>query len=414
VTVQPPGSAGPQARHALVLSGGGAEGAYEVGVVRALFEGASPATRKVPLVPGIYTGTSIGAYNAAFLAQDWAAGARAAIDLEEVWRRRIAASIRSCGNGIYRLRADPLRWVEPACAAHPLDNLATAAGDAAYFAFYGLTRSLNLLTGNDPVNVRLSELVDLSALFSSEPMRSLLAETIDLGRLAASPHELAIVATDWTAGGPVTFDKAQIAGRLGTDAIRASSAIPGIFPPVPLQGRLYADGSLRMNTPLRPAILAGADVLHVVYVDPDVADIPLPNLPNTLDTLYRVYVILVASHMNHDIFVVQLVNEDRILAERLRIGATDGRIAGLPLLERVMQRSRSGAPYRPLEIHRYRPKLPLSDLGGLLDFDARQVDGFIQQGYEDAVRHDCAAEQCILPPPPGGSASGTTMPIARS
>ncbi|HVR11195.1 MAG TPA: patatin-like phospholipase family protein [Thermoanaerobaculia bacterium] len=407
MTVEPPGPAAGEARHALVLSGGGAEGAYEVGVVRALFEGASPATRKLPLLPRIYTGTSIGAYNAAFRAQDWAAGARAAGDLDEVWRRRIASSIQSCGNGVYRLRADPLRWVEPGCAAHPLDNLAATAGDAAYFAFYGLTRGLNLLLGKDPVDVRLSELVDLSALFSSDPMRSLLAETIDLGRLAASPHELAIAATDWTTGRPVIFDKAQIAGPLGTDAIRASGAIPGIFPPVPLAGKLYADGALRMNTPLRPAIQAGADVLHVVYVDPDVADIPFPRLPNTLDTLYRVYVILVASHLNHDIFVAALVNEDRILAERLGIGANDGRLAGLPRLERVMQRARSGEPYRPLEIHRYRPRLPLSDLGGLLDFNARQVDGFIQQGYDDAVHHDCSAEQCILPPMPGGGAAGT-------
>src|SRR5258708_3986551 len=62
-------------RSALVLSAGGANGAYEGGVVRALFEGASPGTGRLPLAPRIFTGTSVGGYNAAVLAQHAAAGA---------------------------------------------------------------------------------------------------------------------------------------------------------------------------------------------------------------------------------------------------------------------------------------------------------------------------------------------------
>jgi predicted acylesterase/phospholipase RssA len=248
------------------------------------------------------------------------------------------------------------------------------------------------------VRVRLAELLDVSALFSTAPTTSLLDETIDLGRLAASPYELTVVATDWHAGVAVYFDKATIVARKDTEPIRASGAIPGIFPPVLLDGKPFVDGALRMNTPLKPAIAADADVLHVVYVDPDVADIPYPSLPNTLDTLYRTYVIVVASHVNHDIFVAQLINEDQELAERLRLTATDVRLAGLPILQGVVRRAETGEAYRPLEIHRYRPKLPLGGIAGLLDFDIRTVDRLISQGYEDAVHHDCRVEQCILPP----------------
>ena len=58
----------PPARSAIVLSGGGAKGAFEVGVLLALAEGRSAATGHRPLSTDIYTGTSVGAFNATFLA----------------------------------------------------------------------------------------------------------------------------------------------------------------------------------------------------------------------------------------------------------------------------------------------------------------------------------------------------------
>ena len=51
-------------KHAIILSGGGGYGAYEVGVLKALLTGKSPTTGFEPLVPDIMTGTSVGAYNA--------------------------------------------------------------------------------------------------------------------------------------------------------------------------------------------------------------------------------------------------------------------------------------------------------------------------------------------------------------
>jgi predicted acylesterase/phospholipase RssA len=400
------------ARHALVLSGGGANGAYEVGVVRALAEGASPATGFAPLAARIYSGTSVGAFNAAFLAQDWSSGRQAAGALDEVWRRQVADSVGSCGNGVYRLRGDPLRWVDPGCAVHPLNNLLVTAGDAAHFAVFGLVRGLNFLTAAEPLRVRLSDLVDISAFISESPFQALLKATIDLGGLARSPSELRVVATDWLAGKAVVFDKTDVVSRFGTDAIEASGAIPGIFPPVLLDGKPFVDGSLRMNSPLQPAIAAGADVLHVVYLDPDVVEVPLPNLPNTLDTFYRVYVILIATNVNRDVFTAALVNEDRELVGRLGMEATDPRLAGLTFLQAILRRRRTGRPYRPLVIHRYRPKLPLGNIAGLLDFRANRIDELIALGYDDAVHHDCGAEQCILPPAPAGPPGNVTAIIS--
>jgi len=371
-------------------------GAYEVGVVRALFEGASPATGGVPLAPRIFTGTSVGAYNAAFLAQSAGGGAGGARRLEEIWRQRVANTPTSCGNGVYRLRADPLRWLEPGCLAHPVDNLLATAGDAVFWARYGLVRGLNFLTADEPLRVRFAELFDFGAVFSEAPLLELIVDTLDLGRLAASPAELWVAATNWHLGDVRVFGKEQMLAGVGLAAVQASTAIPGIFPPVPIDGQPYVDGGLVMNTPIKPAIDAGADVLHVVYVDPRVADIPAPDLPNTADAFYRIYVIAIADHFHQDVGQAQLVNEDRELAARLGRAAGGG--PGLRRIQRVLEHQRRGEPYRPLIIHQYRPRLPLGGLEGLLDFRERHLDGLIAQGYADALEHDCADSQCVLPP----------------
>ena len=55
-------------RTAFVLSGGGATGAYEVGIMKALMNGESPVTGHKPPEVGSFVGTSVGAYNASFMA----------------------------------------------------------------------------------------------------------------------------------------------------------------------------------------------------------------------------------------------------------------------------------------------------------------------------------------------------------
>ena len=61
---------------------------------------------------------------------------------------------------------------------------------------------------------------------------------------------------------------------LGPRAILASAAIPGFFPPTEVGAQPFVDGGVVLNTPLLPAIDARADILHVIYMDPDVSNIP--------------------------------------------------------------------------------------------------------------------------------------------
>ncbi len=73
-------------RHAVVLSGGGAYGAYQLGCLRALFEGRSPSTNGQAVDPAIVTGTSAGALNGALLLSNETATPREALEyLDDIW-----------------------------------------------------------------------------------------------------------------------------------------------------------------------------------------------------------------------------------------------------------------------------------------------------------------------------------------
>ena len=392
----------PDARQALILSGGGAQGAFEIGVTKALFEGASPATGGRPLKPQVFTGNSVGSYNAAFLVQEGEPGLEAVRRLEEVWLRRIADTPESCGNGVYRLRGDPSRFLEPGCWGQPFTNLAEVGGDIAFWSGYALAYGTQFFRSDASLRIRLLEAFNLAALFSREPLEALLRETIDLRRLRASPSALAVSTSDWQNGRAVVFYKDQITSRLGTDAILASTAIPGVFPPVYLDGTPYVDGGILMNTPLRPAVTLGANVLHAIYLDPKVSAIPYPPLPNTLDTLYRFYAVLLAEQFNQDVRHAAIINEEILSL----LGTTAARGRDLPAVRArraTAVEARTGAlsspdkVYRPLEIHRYRPKTALGGTEDMLNFSLEHVANLIEMGYQNAVHHDCGEAQCALP-----------------
>ncbi len=394
--------------HALVLSGGGARGAYEIGVLKALFNGQSAGTAfQVPDIQ-IYTGTSVGSYNATFLAsRPELLPPQAIAELERIWRERIAGSPESCGNGVFELNGIPEQLFDAGCWLNPLQNLVSTAQDALFWARYGLVRGTAFATSDQPLSTRLFQTVDVSALFSLEPLRSLLHDTIPLEGLRASGDTLVVLASNWREGIPRVFSGPEIADQIGTDAILASAAVPGIFEPVEIDGTPYVDGGVLMNTPLRPAIRAGADVIHVIYVDPAIQEIPFPKLPDTMDSIYRLWVIATSAQMNRDILRAAEINREIALLQAAGHLDASGRIAReippalarvSPVIARIFARVQSR--FRKVTIHRYRPKSTLKGAEGFLDFRIGYIDELIGVGYEDALHHDCEESECVLPDRP--------------
>ncbi len=400
----PPRASG-ERRDGLVFSGGAAKGAYEVGVMKALFEGASPSTDRRPIAVDIYSGTSAGAYNAAFMVAN---GGPAVADLEvlraleRVWRERIADTPRSCGNGMYRIRGLPFQGLEAGCLLQPVEDAVSLAGDAAFFAGLFAAETARFFAVRDQTLFsRLLRSVDLGAFFSREPLRELLAETIDPRGLTAGPKKLTIVATDFLRGIPKLFSKLDVAGAVGLEAIAASTAVPGLFSPIEIDGVPYVDGGVTLNTPVLPVLSDGANVVHVVFLDPRIQEIPFPEVPSTLDTIHRLYVIMVADNFKSNLQAARYLalNLRQLRARSPEDEALDLReLAEVnPLVSSLLLGKKPEEPISAPEIHVYRPDSDLGGALGLLDFRLETVDGLIAQGFRDAAAHDCEKEGCVLP-----------------
>jgi NTE family protein len=231
---------GGQPKIGLIMTGGGARAAYQVGVLRALTELLPPEVRTpFPII----CGTSAGAINAAVLAMDAADFRRGVRRLMMVWKNfRV--------HHVYR--ADP--WGAIANSARWFYTALTGGAFS--------RRPVSLLD-NAPLAALLGRYLDFPAI----------QRAIDAGHLAA----FAVTCSGYTSGQSVTFFPGasglqpwQRARRIGVpmqitlDHLLASSALPFIFPPVHINREYFGDGSMRQIAPVSPALHLGADRLFVI------------------------------------------------------------------------------------------------------------------------------------------------------
>ena len=201
---------GPSARPldaptALVLSGGGAKGAYEAGVAAVFVE------RGLPI--RLVAGSSAGALNAAMIADG-------RMDrLEALWR------------GLSRDRIYSLR---------------------ARVFFAGLL----------PGWLTLLALDRAGSLFDPRPLRELIDGSLDLDRVRASPVRLLVITSDLARREPRLFDNQTIT----REALMAAAAVPGAFPAVDVGGALLVDGGLTGRAPVLEALGAEPGVARAVVV----------------------------------------------------------------------------------------------------------------------------------------------------
>lgn len=389
-------------KQAIVLSGGGANGAFEVGVMKALFEGKSPATDFQPPTPDIYTGASVGCYNASFMVSRADFGGVEAIkELDDIWTNRIGGDPQQCGNGVFRFRGDPLDFLSPACLVnHPLQPFIQLMSDSRYLAAYGLGEAGKFATSSGSLVQRILNSFNLSAFVDIDRYRQLIRETIDFAKIRQSDKALRITSTNWKTGGLDCYGNTDMTEDLGFDIIRGSSAIPGVFPPAIIDGVRHVDSGVLLTTPLSGAIDAGGDTLHVIFLDPEVRNIPDDILQSTLGIFSRFYVILTAAQFRNDLARAASVNRGLELIELVARGESPSDEASsefLELLEGVQKHMTGTSPSRKLTIHAYRPRDDLGGLIGLLDFRRERMIDLIRRGFQTAVEHDCKESECLIP-----------------
>ena len=385
---------------AMVLSGGAAYAAYEVGVLKALIRGESPATGFTPLNPDVYVGTSGGGVNAAVMSSRPGRDVLAALDfLERLWIDHLAADRSSCREGAVRIRGDVSWYANLGCwTSNPAIPLSMLAGDATSLAQSLFARASDALSPPArPFGRRALELVDPSEFIAIDGFVRTIRRMLDLRGIRESDRTLRIATTNWRTGRLRIFANADMSDRIGYDVLQASVALPGIKP-VPIGGESYVDGGYLLSTPLQPAINAGADELHAVFMDPDPANIPIRRFDNVFDVIDKLYQVMRASLFKRSINYARDINEGLDVLDDAHLNPEQWR-GILAVLSRFgpTRGPRQAPPFRQLAIHLYHPREDLGGALGLMNFDRDHIAGLIARGYADALAHDCAASGCVLP-----------------
>ena len=268
-------------RVTLILSGGGARAAYQVGVLRAIRElqsasQRSPAHRN-PF--SILCGTSAGAINAATLACYSSNFAGAVDALNDVWCNMHAGQI---------YRADP--W-----------GLGVSLSRWLAGVLFGwiVRKSPRSLLDNRPLRQLLKKFLEFDNI----------QRALDKGSLYA----LSITASGYASGDSFSFYQADPEIRswrrtqrvgcrtmISIEHLLASSAIPYIFPAVHLNREFFGDGSMRQLSPLSPAIHLGAEKLLIIGVA-QIEEQPSRQSSKTYPSLAQI-----ASHILASIFLDSL------------------------------------------------------------------------------------------------------------
>ena len=382
----------------LILTGGGARAAYQVGVLKAVAE-FMPLRARMPF--DVVCGTSAGALNAVTLvvnARHFRKGVRYLLN---IWNNAHVSDIyRSDALGVVN---NSLRWV--------------------------LGLLLSVLGSN-----RLNRV----SMLDNQPMRTFLEQTLPCELIqqqidAGLVHAVSVTASGYGSGHSVTFYQGvpeiqpwKRARRVGVPTqisiqhLLASSAIPFMFPSVHVNREFFGDGSMRQIAPISSALHLGAERVLVVGVghgtsDEDEKRAKIENYPSLAE---------IAGHALDSIFIDGLeVDLERLRRINHTISMIPEELRGRINLQHV--EALVITPSQPLEMiaERHASNLPWSirlllrlvgvrrgggaNLVSYLLFEKHYCRALIDLGYQDAFKR---RDEILRFFEQGGAASGNDMP----
>jgi len=241
-------------RRAVVLSGGGARGAYEAGVLAYLFEELPPEIISKGRI-SIFCGTSVGALHACYLAGTAHIHDHDIDRLLTVWRdMRIENMLRIGAFDLARLPFEIRRLLRNELQGHGLFINSDKLEEIAIRDLPWAQMRYNLKAG-------LIHALTVSATHVNSGKSTVFIDSPH-GEVPVWPRDRRIVGK---------------AARMTPDHALASAAIPFLFPVREINGAYYCDGGIRLNTPLSPALRLGADRVLVMGLRGD----DLPVIPST-------------------------------------------------------------------------------------------------------------------------------------
>ncbi len=362
-------------RTALVLPGGGARGAFQVGVLKALAE-LLPPDRANPFP--VISGTSAGAVNTVVLASRAQHFRSAVAELERVWGHFRCHHVYKTDH-----------WTMLKSSMHWMASLVLGGW------LVGMPKSL----------------------LDNAPLRTLLGNNVHFPRIRDAIEDghldaVAVTAAGYASARSTTFfearqeqeawERTRRLGKhteLGLDHLMASIAVPMVFPPVCIGNEYFGDGAMRQATPLSPVVHLGADRILVIGIRDETGD-KAPESPGEppsfaqiagymLDTLFM-------DGLYSDLERITRINEllDSLPDEKVDIGDTTMRPIDTMLI----------VPSEDLRAiaHKHRAELPfairalLRGVGGndpgenrllsFLLFEQAYTRELIDLGYRDAMK----------------------------
>jgi NTE family protein len=389
------------ARHpgiALILQGGGARAAYQVGVLKALSEILGhPKENPFPII----TGTSAGAINAALLATHADNFAEGVASLVNVWTKFSPHHVyRTDLPGVLR---NSSKWLSA-------------------FLFGAFRKS-------DKKNNKIS-------LFDNSPLARLISNHIQLKRIpehiaSGALRAVSVTASGYTSGQNCAFFQAHAdvqgwrrsqrvgirVSQLRVEHLMASAAIPFAFPAIKINREYFGDGSIRQMAPVSPALHLGAERVFIIgtakltkKIDDRAEDGVYPSLAAIAG---HAMASIFLDSLAVDVELLQRMNATLKYVDRDRLQASGGNLHHVDVC--------IACPNEPLEeiAHQHVRDLPVTirflmrsigamrkggaTLASYMLFDYRYCNALIDMGYNDlmARREEIqiffAADVCPLP-----------------
>ena len=365
---------------ALILSGGGARGAYQAGVLKGLAE-ILPEKKKSPF--DIISGVSAGAINGAKLACDIDSFANAVEKLNFLWSQIATDQV---------FKTDFLSM------------------NKFSFGLLGQQKKIDSLLDTSPLFDLLNEHCDFSKI-----KKNLDAKNIE---------SLIITANNYTTGSAVSFIQSStskltwresrrlaVLSEIDASHVMASSAIPILFSPIKIGTQYYGDGCVRNNTPCSPALRMGADKIFVIGVRQQLNS-EISNRPENLSPVHsspsmiRIFNTLLNAvlldSVEQDVHRIQRINQ---LVEIAGEKSSREGFKKIPALcispsQDIGELARQQAHHLPRLI-----RMTISTLGSLdeaseilsyLLFEPNFCRKLIEMGYNDAINSKKQIEEFFL------------------
>jgi NTE family protein len=374
-----------RARAGLVLTGGGARAAYQVGVVKAVRDVlGNPAQNPFPIL----CGTSAGAVNAATLAVFADNYSRAVANLLEVWEHMHCHHIYR--TDAWNIIKSGARWLS----------------------------ALMLVSRGNPIS-----------LLDNTPLADMLSRTLDFDRIQAnvesgSLYAVCVTASGYSSGQSVSFfqgmsglqgwernQRIGAAVTLRLEYLLASAALPFLFPAVKVHREYFGDGSMRQIAPVSPALHLGADRVLIVGTGRQSAD------PARVRSTVYPSLAQIAGHALNSIFL------DSLMVDIERMERINRTVRLIPR-ERL---SDSNLQLRPVKVLFITPSQPIeriaarflhelpktvrfilaptgalnrsgSNLASYLLFEESFCRALIDLGYQDTISREAEVREFFNPP----------------